>query len=75
MPDLAFGGMALPLNPIQPQMFPTPQPQQRISADEIALYDRQLCLWGMAVQEKLRRANTLLIGIEGLGSELQRTWS
>lgn len=71
MADASSGGMALPTNGLQPQMFPM-QPEQPISADEIALYDRQIRLWGMAVQEKLRRANVLLIGIKGLGSEIAK---
>ncbi len=71
MPDPTFGGMDLPMNGVQPVMFST-QPQQPISTDEIALYDRQIRLWGMAVQEKLRRANVLLIGIKGLGTEVAK---
>ena len=69
MPDPTFSSMALPINVLQPDLFST-QPQQPISADEIALYDRQIRLWGVAVQEKLRRANVLLIGIKGLGTEV-----
>ncbi|KAJ9612127.1 E1 ubiquitin-activating protein aos1 [Cladophialophora chaetospira] len=71
LPDPTFGGMVLPLEGMQPEMFAV-QPQQPISADEIALYDRQIRLWGMAVQEKLRQANVLLIGIKGLGSEIAK---
>lgn len=71
IPDPAFGGMVLPLDGIPSEMFAI-QPQQPISADEIALYDRQIRLWGMAVQEKLRQANVLLIGIKGLGSEIAK---
>jgi ubiquitin-like 1-activating enzyme E1 A len=69
--DPTFSGMALPINGLQTEMF-SMQPQHLISADEIALYDRQIRLWGMAVQEKLRRANILLIGIKGLGSEIAK---
>jgi ubiquitin-like 1-activating enzyme E1 A len=71
MPEVAFDGMGLPMNGLQPDLFSVPL-QQPISADEIALYDRQIRLWGMAVQEKLRRANILLIGIKGLGSEIAK---
>ena len=67
----SFAGMTLPLNGMQPELFAM-QPQQAISADEIALYDRQIRLWGMAVQEKLRRANVLLIGMKGLGTEIAK---
>ncbi|EXJ72213.1 ubiquitin-like 1-activating enzyme E1 A [Cladophialophora psammophila CBS 110553] len=71
LPDATFGSMALPINGMQPEMF-VMQPQQPISADEIALYDRQIRLWGMQVQEKLRHANVLLIGMKGLGCEIAK---
>ncbi|KAL9120498.1 MAG: hypothetical protein Q9187_002951 [Circinaria calcarea] len=45
---------------------------QAISADEIALYDRQIRLWGVKAQEKLRTANILLIGIKALGNEIAK---
>ncbi|MCJ1476901.1 hypothetical protein MMC13_005570 [Lambiella insularis] len=45
---------------------------QTISADEIALYDRQIRLWGVKAQEKLRTANILLIGIKALGNEVAK---
>ena len=71
IPDPTFSSMAFPINSMQPDMYSMP-PQQPITADEIALYDRQIRLWGMAVQEKLRRANVLLIGMKGLGSEVAK---
>lgn len=43
-----------------------------ISADEIALYDRQIRLWGMKAQEKIRGANVLLIQMRGLGNEVAK---
>lgn len=45
---------------------------QPISADEIALYDRQIRLWGVQAQEKIRSANILLIGMKGLGAEIAK---
>jgi ubiquitin-like 1-activating enzyme E1 A len=69
--DPTLESMPLPINLMQPNIFSI-QPQQPISADEIALYDRQIRLWGMGVQEKIRRANVLLIGIKGLGSEVAK---
>ena len=69
--DPTFDALNLPLNGMQPGLL-NMQPQQPISADEIALYDRQIRLWGMAVQEKLRQANVLLIGMKGLGSEVAK---
>ncbi|OAP61096.1 hypothetical protein AYL99_03297 [Fonsecaea erecta] len=71
VPGAPFSDMALAMNGMQPEMFVV-QPQQPISADEIALYDRQIRLWGMQVQEKLRRANVLLIGMKGLGCEIAK---
>ncbi|ODM22263.1 hypothetical protein SI65_03109 [Aspergillus cristatus] len=45
---------------------------QSISADEIALYDRQIRLWGLKAQEKLRSANILLITIKALANEIAK---
>lgn len=41
-------------------------------ADEIALYDRQIRLWGMQAQEKIRSANILLITVKALGNEIAK---
>lgn len=43
-----------------------------ISADEIALYDRQIRLWGVKAQELIRGANILLIGMKALGNEIAK---
>ncbi|KAL4912517.1 hypothetical protein BDW62DRAFT_194408 [Aspergillus aurantiobrunneus] len=43
-----------------------------ISADEIALYDRQIRLWGVKAQEKLRSANILLITFKALANEIAK---
>lgn len=45
---------------------------QPISADEIALYDRQIRLWGVKAQEKLRSAKILLIGMKALANEIAK---
>lgn len=45
---------------------------QGITADEIALYDRQIRLWGMQAQERIRTAHVLLIGLRGLGGEVAK---
>ncbi|XP_072376456.1 SUMO-activating enzyme subunit 1 [Diabrotica undecimpunctata] len=47
------------------------QPKQ-LSAAEAELYDRQIRLWGIESQEKLRAANVLLINIRALGSEIAK---
>jgi ubiquitin-like 1-activating enzyme E1 A len=40
--------------------------------DEIALYDRQIRLWGMKAQEKIRNANILLITMKALANEIAK---
>ncbi|KAJ5474878.1 hypothetical protein N7475_004444 [Penicillium sp. IBT 31633x] len=45
---------------------------QSISADEIALYDRQIRLWGVQAQEKIRSANILLITVKALANEVAK---
>jgi ubiquitin-like 1-activating enzyme E1 A len=45
---------------------------QTISADEIALYDRQIRLWGVKAQERLRSAKILLIGMKALANEIAK---
>lgn len=74
IPDPTFTNLPLPMHAVQPAVFAMAPQQttQAISADEIALYDRQIRLLGMQVQEKLRRANVLLIGMKGLGAEIAK---
>ncbi|KAJ6010453.1 DNA damage tolerance protein rad31 [Penicillium sp. IBT 35674x] len=48
------------------------QENGQISADEIALYDRQIRLWGMQAQEKIRSANILLITVKALANEVAK---
>lgn len=43
-----------------------------MSADEIALYDRQIRLWGVQAQEKIRTANILLVSIKALANEIAK---
>lgn len=43
-----------------------------LSADEIALYDRQIRLWGAKAQERIRSANILLISLRALGTEIAK---
>jgi len=40
--------------------------------DEIALYDRQIRLWGVHAQEKIRNANILLITMKALANEIAK---
>ena len=62
------------MDPLQAGIISVPdmQPMQSMSADEIALYDRQIRLWGVQAQEKIRMANILLIGLKGLGTEVAK---
>ncbi|CAG9859237.1 unnamed protein product [Phyllotreta striolata] len=46
--------------------------EKQLSAVEAELYDRQIRLWGIESQEKLRAANVLLINIRALGSEIAK---
>ncbi|XP_045164557.2 SUMO-activating enzyme subunit 1-like [Mercenaria mercenaria] len=46
--------------------------QTVITEDEAALYDRQIRLWGLDAQRRLRAARVLLIGVRGLGAEVSK---
>ncbi|KIW00706.1 uncharacterized protein PV09_07692 [Verruconis gallopava] len=46
--------------------------QAGISADEIALYDRQIRLWGVQAQENIRKANILLVRVKALANEVAK---
>jgi len=43
-----------------------------ISEAEAALYDRQIRLWGLDAQRRLRAANVFLSGLKGLGCEVAK---
>lgn len=74
--------IATVMDPSQNAMFPMPDPlmagpdqtnpQQSLSADDIALYDRQIRLWGIKAQEQLRAANVLLVGMKALSNEIAK---
>ncbi|RYP28719.1 hypothetical protein DL767_007062 [Monosporascus sp. MG133] len=49
-----------------------PANSNTISADEIALYDRQIRLWGMKAQKKIQAANILLITMKALANEIAK---
>jgi ubiquitin-like 1-activating enzyme E1 A len=40
--------------------------------DEVALYDRQIRLWGMTAQQRIRSAKVLLVTLRGLGAEVAK---
>lgn len=41
-----------------------------ISVDEVSLYDRQIRLWGLKAQERMRNSRILAINITGLQAEV-----
>lgn len=41
-----------------------------ITVQEAALYDRQIRLWGMDAQTRMRSTNILIIGMNGLANEV-----
>ncbi|KAF1966464.1 hypothetical protein BU23DRAFT_584394 [Bimuria novae-zelandiae CBS 107.79] len=45
---------------------------ETVSADEIALYDRQIRLWGLEAQNRIRNANILLVNIKALANEIAK---
>ena len=48
----------------------TKEPVGDLSAGEAKLYDRQLRLWGVEAQQKLRATNVLIAGLDALGAEV-----
>ncbi|XP_055093469.2 SUMO-activating enzyme subunit 1 isoform X2 [Symphalangus syndactylus] len=43
-----------------------------ISEEEAAQYDRQIRLWGLEAQKRLRASRVLLVGLKGLGAEIAK---
>lgn len=43
---------------------------QDISEEEAALYDRQIRLWGLEAQSRLKKAKLLLIGLSPVAGEI-----
>ncbi|KAM8954090.1 SUMO-activating enzyme subunit 1 [Pelodytes ibericus] len=43
-----------------------------ISEEEAAQYDRQIRLWGLEAQKRLRTSRVLLVGMRGLGAEVAK---
>lgn len=48
-------------------------PLEGLSSDEMALYDRQIRLWGAQAQQRIRSANILLISLRALGTEIAKS--
>lgn len=45
---------------------------QELTAEEAELYDRQIRLWGLENQKKLRNSKILIAGLNGLGAEIAK---
>ncbi|RPB26772.1 hypothetical protein L211DRAFT_835105 [Terfezia boudieri ATCC MYA-4762] len=43
-----------------------------ITADEVAIYDRQIRLWGMEAQARMRNSKILLIGMRAIANEIAK---
>lgn len=43
-----------------------------LSAEELALYDRQIRLWGAQAQKRIQAAHILLISLRALGTEIAK---
>ena len=70
--DLAIPNSSLYMPMGDATMLHPMPPPQTISSDEIALYDRQIRLWGVKAQEMIRNANILIIGMKALGNEIAK---
>ncbi|KAK1915254.1 hypothetical protein P3342_003061 [Pyrenophora teres f. teres] len=71
IPPPAANG-ALPTEDAAGQTVAAIAEADKISADEIALYDRQIRLWGVQAQQKIRTANILLVCFKALANEIAK---
>ena len=69
---IIFSGTKTTRKKERKKMEQTQQPQQhqQLSADEAALYDRGIRLWGVSAQQKLRESRVLLLGFSVCGAEV-----
>lgn len=44
--------------------------QSRLSEEEAALYDRQIRLWGLEAQARLKKSKILLLGLSPISGEI-----
>ncbi|CAG8594693.1 597_t:CDS:2, partial [Scutellospora calospora] len=51
-------------------MLDTDSQNAHISEDEAALYDRQIRLWGLEAQQRMRISSILISGMRGLSNEI-----
>ena len=43
-----------------------------VSNEEAELYDRQIRLWGLEAQSRVRDAKVLIVGLRGVHTEVRR---
>ncbi|KAI0445027.1 hypothetical protein F4803DRAFT_211861 [Xylaria telfairii] len=61
-----------PLSELGVSHVPQPTNGHTISSDEIALYDRQIRLWGVQAQQKIQAANILIVSMKALANEIAK---
>ncbi|KAG0222050.1 SUMO-activating enzyme subunit 1, partial [Mortierella sp. GBA43] len=44
--------------------------EHKITEDEAALYDRQIRLWGLEAQHRMRNASILIVGMRAISNEV-----
>lgn len=69
---MMMAGQQMAMANLPPQTMNGNGNENGITADEIALYDRQIRLWGMKAQQKIRSANILLITLKALATEIAK---
>lgn len=57
---------------IKPYLLHNKMTDTKLSEQEAALYDRQIRLWGLDAQKRLRGSNILLVGLGGIGAEIAK---
>ncbi|KAL1891014.1 E1 ubiquitin-activating protein aos1 [Ceratocystis pirilliformis] len=57
---------------VVPNAIPKNKVDSGITDDEIALYDRQIRLWGMNAQKRIQSSRILLITMRALGNEIAK---
>ncbi|KAG6030764.1 hypothetical protein E4U41_007771, partial [Claviceps citrina] len=64
--------MAMAANGGPPLQIPSKTVSPVQTTEDVALYDRQIRLWGMAAQQKIQNAHILLITMRGLAHEVAK---
>ncbi|GAK62978.1 sumo-activating enzyme subunit 1 [Moesziomyces antarcticus] len=59
-----------PTSAAQAESAPAADSNGAVTEDEAALYDRQIRLWGLEAQNRLRTAHVLILGWNGIATEI-----